>query len=397
MRILISHYSIVDQSGFGRTFMLARELVRLDHQVTLLTSLSSFSYLFRLFKVEEREGVKIIAFNDIVPNSMRRLGFGVLVPMLKFLYSVTNSFDIFHTDSGHRPSGGLPFLFRKVFRSTVYSSEWWDYFGKGGLYDTRKGLKKIFIGGHDLRFEAYDKRKADGLVCLSYAMRERAINLGIDAAKIIVLHGGADVRGISFSPESDLRQDFKISSETLVFGFVGMDDLEFEDVSLFLDVIQEVAQEERKEIAFLTTGEKINFEHKGLSMGALRILNFGWVGYEKLSEILEMADFFILTQTNSLNNSLRWPNKIGDYFAAGRPVIANDYGEISTLIRDFPSGFILTDLDRVELKRVIQYCLGNRFDLSRRISIRAYAENSMSWSIRARTLLEYFISIASHR
>ena len=66
MKILFSHYAIIDKEGFGRSFMLAKEMAILGNEVTFLTSLSQSEFVFP-YKKEIRDDVLIIAFPDIVP------------------------------------------------------------------------------------------------------------------------------------------------------------------------------------------------------------------------------------------------------------------------------------------------------------------------------------------
>ena len=46
MKILFSNYGILDKEGFARIFMLAKELVALNNEVTFLTTLPSKYFIF---------------------------------------------------------------------------------------------------------------------------------------------------------------------------------------------------------------------------------------------------------------------------------------------------------------------------------------------------------------
>ena len=82
MKILLSNYAILDNAGFARSFMLAKELEILGNEVTFLNILPSNKFVFP-YKKEIRDGVTIIAFPYIIPNSFRRTGFGLLSFLLK--------------------------------------------------------------------------------------------------------------------------------------------------------------------------------------------------------------------------------------------------------------------------------------------------------------------------
>ncbi|NKB15907.1 MAG: glycosyltransferase family 4 protein, partial [Sphingomonadales bacterium] len=66
------------------------------------------------------------------------------------------------------------------------------------------------------------------------------------------------------------------------------------------------------------------------------ITALGKVPYKELPSVLPAADLFLLPYPNKIVNVGRWPNKIGDYMAVGRPTVANPVGELNELFQRFP-------------------------------------------------------------
>ena len=57
---------------------------------------------------------------------------------------------------------------------------------------------------------------------------------------------------------------------------------------------------------------------------------------------LTCADLFLLPFADKVYNRGRWPCKIGDYLASGRPVVSNPVGEVRELMQKHEVG-VLTD------------------------------------------------------
>lgn len=391
MRILISNFAILDKAGFSRTPKLAQELVRLGNQVTLLTSLPSNKFVFPYKKII-RDGVTIIAFPDIVPNSFRRTGFSLFTFFFKLVFILFNKYDIYHSDVGHRPSGGIPILIKKLFSRVVYITEWYNYYGRGGQFDTKRGFKKITHGFYDLFWEVRDKKLADGVVCLSTEMASRAISENISKSKVTVINGGADVRSIPFSISPKFREKYGISQDSLTFGFAGMSVGQLEDIMPFIGALNKLSYQNSKiaNSTLITTG---NFLPESIqkSLGnRFKFLEYGWVDYKEYGELLNCADYFILLQEPNLDHKTRWPNRLGDYIAAGRKTIINPFGETKILVRKYEKLFITTAFDEESLReQLIKLANQNDHYLDRE-RIRKIAEQKVSWNHRAIELNEFY-------
>ncbi len=84
-----------------------------------------------------------------------------------------------------------------------------------------------------------------------------------------------------------------------------------------------------KKITWFTTGRKLSQETKQKYNIGNELYEFGWVDYKIYSEVLSCADLFLLLQKDNNINKARWPNKVGDYLAAGRPILVNKMGELT--------------------------------------------------------------------
>lgn len=390
MNILFSHYGIKDADGFGRSYMLARELAALGHTVTFLTSQRGF-HRFPYDK-EVRENVSIIAFPDILPASFRKGGLGILTTLLKCWFVIGKHFEIVHSDSGHRPASGFPCRLHKFLYKSRYFSEWWDFFGKGGIYDEMPLWYRLTLGNFDTRAEISNKKKADGVIALSEFTKQRALSIGIKESHTLVLHGGADTRSIRFYPDTSIKPRYGLEKAGLTFGFVGMNEGEVLDLEPFFKAISK--KDFSLNINIFTTGRKLSQQTLDKFSLGDNFIEFGWVDYAAYPEILSCADVFLLLQKNISTNVARWPNKAGDYFAAGRPILTNVVGDIGEIAKQNPAVFYLADWTEESISARILEIHNQKPDISRFQKIREFA-NTHSWHNKATELENFYKSISN--
>jgi glycosyltransferase involved in cell wall biosynthesis len=73
------------------------------------------------------------------------------------------------------------------------------------------------------------------------------------------------------------------------------------------------------------------------------IIRTGPVSGERLQEYLAACDVCWLPLKDSGANRGRWPFKLSDYMAAGRPVVATNVGDIAEVVRQHRLGVIADD------------------------------------------------------
>ena len=193
MKVLYSHHGMKGKNGWGRTFYMAQGLADLGHDVTLLTINPKCSF----FKINTiiYQGVKIKVLPDFFPAKMKSSGFAIWSTLFGLIYSMFHKFEICIADCGHRFTS-LPCKLNRFIYHSVYISEWWDFFGKGGYIKKKSRLFRLTYGRLECYNELNDKRKADAIVVLSTFMKDRAVENGIDSEKIFIVPGGSIVKDV---------------------------------------------------------------------------------------------------------------------------------------------------------------------------------------------------------
>ena len=145
-------------------------------------------------------------------------------------------------------------------------------------------------------------------------------------------------------------------------------------------------------INVFTTGRKLSQRTKDKFSLDANFFEFGWVDYADYFEILSCADLFLLLQEDIKTNVARWPNKTGDYFAAGRPVLTNTVGDIGEIARKNPDLFYLADWNEESIRACILQIHLQKQDTDRFRRIRQFAEQH-SWQSKAKELEKFYKTI----
>lgn len=379
MKILYSHFGIFKKGGWGRTFSLADGLADLGNDVTLITVSSKNTLRIKKISINN---VKVVIFPDIFPEYLVSKGFGGLSLILKILYSLFNRFDLTISDSGHRPGAGWPCLINKYFFNTTYIAEWWDYFGKGGQLKNKPLMFKIFLGWFERRSEIFDKEQADGIIVLSNYMKNRALKLGFPAQKIMVIHGGCDLKKIKHENLLAEKKQFNLGSSDIVFGYIGMSEGEISDLEPFLIALSKFDDH----IKFATFGRYLKENTIKRYLLQNKILEMGWIDYDEDYKMLGIVDVFVLIKEKNQINFAGWPNKLGDYLACGKPVLLNPYGDICEFVNSQKDIFFSVERDVDEIVNVINKIKAGEILIDGFVEKILIVANENSWLKKAKEI-----------
>lgn len=389
MKILCSNFGLYKKGGWGRTFMLARGLVKLGHDVTIITNSGKNGLFFESIMIE---GIKVICFHDILPLKIIKLGFGWFSIANRMFFSLVSPFDIVHADS-HRPNAYYPCLINRLFHGSHFIIEWWDDFGSNGQLRNKNKLFKIFLGAWEKKTELSSKKNADGVIVLSEFMYQRAIKLGLLKNKLTIINGGADTDFIKYLPVNEKKEKLNIDKETKTFGFIDSGDSDLTNLMPFVFAIRKLNN--KFKVKFINYGNQISKEKINKYNLKEIVINAGWLDYYRGdASLLAAVDVFVLIKKNNTINKSGWPNKIGDYFATGRPILANLYGDIEKLYKNHNLGIIPVNYDENDIYEKMNDICQGKYDLKRMGEInRKFAEKCISWDRKARDLYDFYRKI----
>ena len=224
---------------------------------------------------------------------------------------------------------------------------------------------------------------------ISRWLRKRAAELGVPESKIIYIPGGADLDTIRSRPKEEARQIFGLPLDKKIIAYTAGTHY---DTDLFLRTIYSI-QQARSDVLLVTTGRMFDSKIKGAFYDSSRVIEFGFLPYEKYTTLLPAVDVFLFPFANKSINRCRWPNKIGDYMAAGRPTVSNRTGELIDVLEKYWIGLLASD-DPEDFAAKTLDILANEEQCSiMGKKARQTAERHFAWSLMAKKLETCFSDI----
>ena len=121
-----------------------------------------------------------------------------------------------------------------------------------------------------------------------------------------------------------------------------------------------------------------------------QLVRLGMLDREALAAAMACADVLLLPYTKRAVNLYRYPNKLGDYLSAGRPIVTNDTGDLGRLVAEERVGLVVPDTPQAFALAAKQLfddaALAD--ELGRRG--RALAESKLDWRFLARDLETFY-------
>jgi glycosyltransferase involved in cell wall biosynthesis len=386
MEILFLNHNIKNTGTYIRCFNFAKHLVRFGHSVVILTSTPRYIVNWRK---EFIDGVEVICMPDLLGKRFRNGGLGPIDTLLRCFYLFKRKFDIVE-NFDHRPAVLYPAIVSKYIQKTPLISEWTDLHGTGGSMNNRRPVIQKLIRLYEDFTEKKSKKLAEKLVVISQGLKERALNLGIPESKILYIPGGSDIENIVPRQKKEIRKSFGLPLEKKIIAYTAGTHY---DSDLFLNAIYRI-QEQRQDVLLITTGSVFGDQIKKRLYDPQRVIEFGFLAYEKYAALLPAVDAFIFPFANSSLNRGRWPNKIGDYMAAGRPTISNRTGDMIALFEKYHIGLLASDSPQDLAQTTLKLLTNEQLMFELGHNARATAETQFDWKILSRKLETCFIETA---
>lgn len=385
MNILILTYEITSEGGnFIRCFSLAKNLVKLGHNISILSS--NTEKRLRL-KYKIRNGVKIIEAPCILPFRIRHNGTSPFQVIGRCIYILKNKYDIVH-GFGHRPSVIIPSLLHRFLYKAPYIADWCDLWGRGGIATLRGGGFGTLTEFFDTLSEKMIYKRVNGLTVVNTDLKKRALANGLSPKKIKLISIGADIDNIKPLPKQKMRKKHGLPHSAHIVVFVGNAPY---DEGLLANTFLELSKINSKAL-LLFVGREMSTFKEIISKTKLenRVIEKGFVPHNKISELLSCGDVMLLPYTDRSINRGRFPNKLGDYIAAGRPTVANPTGDLKKFFEKERVGLLTPENPKAFAQTVNKLLLDKKLRETLGRNARKTAENEMSWKMQARKLVTFY-------
>ena len=385
MRILYLNHNVAWSGTFFRAYQLGRELVRRGHEITVITTRRSGR-----FAVNQtvRDGVRLIQMPDLWWGPARN-GFDPWNTLRRVVLLRHAECDLVHAFDS-RPVVVLPALWVRARTGARLCMDWADWWGRGGSIQERSGwLMRTFFGPIETWFEESFRRRADGTTVISSALAERAAGLGIPRERILRFPVGCDVVGIKPMSRALARQALQLAADQAIVLHLGV--LRRRDADLLIDAFRALRKRLPAAQLVLIGNFRMPVPRDLAIAGAVRAS--GFVTYDEVSRWLGAADVCVISMLDSVGNRGRWPGKINDYLAAGRPVVMTRVGDAARMVEEGNAGWTAEPTPR-GFADALESALSDpdAREVAGRCA-RSIAETTLSWATLASELEKFYARI----
>lgn len=372
---------------FARPALFARLMARQGHQVTLLCTADRARFRDR---EEVVDGVRFLEMADLLPGQLRS-GWDPVSILRRNRRMAGEDYDLLHCFET-RPATIHPALAYVRRHGVPLVIDWNDWWGRGGLIrELRPRWYQLLFEGFETYYEEHYRNRAQVTTVISHALGRRAQALGVPAESIHWIPGAADLDQFRPLDAAAARQQAGLPAEAFLMGYSAMDVVQ--DAPLVFAAAARVVRA-CPEARLVMTGRPLPALHEMAAQAGLadHYLHLGLLPYEQLPRMLAAMDVLLLPFTTRVSNLGRWPNKVGDYLASGRPVVTNPVGEMKDLFRTQAGGVLAEETPEA----FAQAILGLARDPARRAALgeqaRQLAEQELTFARMAQRLLAAYAS-----
>lgn len=391
LRILFVVHNPTRKGGaYYRGLNLGSPLARRGHDVTLMSIHPSA----RMRLVErELDGVKLAESPDLLWGA-GRTGWDPWNTLRRILWIRRRPFDVIHTVDT-RPAVSLPAMMGRKASGAVWVADWTDWWGRGGATSERDGwLVRSLFGPLEQWFEEKPRPHADGTVVISHALGHRAEALGIDGRHILYLPPGADPAAIRNTSTGVAREKCGLDSRGRLIGYLG--NIYQRDADLLFETLRRLKATDARLVMVGDPACRVPDAVKD------RVTITGRLPFEKMLDYLSACDVLALPLSDTIANRGRWPSKVNEYVAVGRPTIACDVGDVAGLLRDNDIGLLVRP-DAVEFAARIDELLADPAraqamgDRAREVARTTYSQDAIADKLENFYRMTIAASAARHR
>lgn len=381
-------HNTINRGTFNRAHSLARHLVKRGHQVTLFTGAESGNES----KSENIDGVMVVESFDPLPRRARESGLspfdflGRMRSLWKLPCDLIHCFD-------HRPAISFPGLFFARTRRVPCVFDWADLWGFEGIAAERGPMSRWSLGVVDQLLENTVRRRADSLTVINTPLRDRA--RAKFSVPIHLLPVGANSDVIRPMPKQESRRRLGLPENASIAVHTGQAPY---DALYLARSFVELAKTNPATLLILAGGS-FRILTRALAKAGLskQLLQFGMLDRDKLAVLMACADVLLLPYTNRAVNRFRYPNKLGDYLAAGRPIVTNRTGDLGRLAAEEKFALLADDTPE-SFANAMKQLFDNeslRDELGRRG--RQLAESKLDWGFFAADLERFYEETIARR
>lgn len=384
MHILMLVFNQIGRGTYWRALHLGRYLVRRGHEVTLMAT----SQAARLH-LSEREvnGVQLVETPDSLSGSFRS-GWDPWNTARRIRWLRGRSFDLIHAFE-MRPVVLLPALAARK-QGAPLVTDWCDWFGRGGSVEERPNvLLRLLLRPVETFFEERFRTRADAATVINSILRQKVLDLGMPADRVLLFPNGADLEGIRPQDRAEARRRLGLPLDVKIAAYTGA--LFRRDAVLMAAAFDRIhATQPRARLLLIGY---CNLSVETMVRASEAVWRTGPVNSQQLADYLSASDVGWLPLADCGANRGRFPMKLNDFMAAGLPVAASDVGDVGALLREENIGRLAPAQPEPMANAVLTLLAdaAEREQLGRRA--RHVAEARFAWSLIGEQVAHFYETV----
>lgn len=325
-------FNQVGRGTYWRAYHLGRFLARRGHQVSLMATSTDRRAGISL---RQTDGITLIKSPDLFSGSLRS-GWDPWNVLNRVLWLRDKEFDLVHAFEG-RPTAIYPALYLQKRLKIPMVMDWCDWFGEGGSVEERPNRwVRALLRPVETFYEEHFRTQADRTTVICSLLRQKALDLGVPSKTILRLPNGSDTEKLLPIELKTARERTKLPQDAFIIGYVGT--IFERDAELMAEAFNQLTG----------IGPKAHLVIAGycpIDLGSMvnqpeRVTQTGYLSETDLNAYLASSDIFWLPLSDSNANRGRFPLKLTDYLAIGRPIVATRVGDIQTVLEEYSIGFL---------------------------------------------------------
>lgn len=387
MKLLFLNHNVRGRGTYVRAYHLARELVRRGHEVTLVTTSERDRMRIR---EEDSEGVRVVEVPDLWWGPART-GWDPYNTLRRIRHLRSSTFDLVHAFDS-RPAVVLPALRVAADTGAPLVMDWADWWGRGGTIQERSGWAvRTFFGPIETWFEESFRTRAQGATVISSALRERCIELGVPAERVLHLPDGSRPWNGPAVDRAAARVALGLN-DAPVLVHVGV--AHPGDAALLFEAFRRARTEEPAMKLVMAGAYRGAVPADLAASRAVRVT--GYLEADDLRQWLAAADACVAALRDTIANRGRWPSKINEYLAAGRMTVMTNVSDLAGRVRAAGAGRVATP-EPGALARAMVDAVRDREDRTLAEQRARTLAASLAWDRLAGVLDDFYASVLGAR
>ena len=385
MRVLMIVYNRVGKGTYWRALQFARILVDHQHEVTIMATAQERRWGHKT--IADMPGVTIVETPNVLGGPLSA-GWDPLNLLARLGWSLRqrSAFDVVHAFEC-RPTVIFPALFWKRRRNSTLITDWCDWFGRDGAVAQRNNpLVRALLRPAETFFEEHFRTEAAGTTVINSLLHQFALNLGIAEEKILELPNGSDTHRLQPIPLVDARNALSIEQNIPIVGYIGA---AFEKDGRLMAQAFNLVRQQVPNARLLLAGY-FNLEIDKWLDDPDAVICTGSISNKEVNLYLAASNVCWLPLCDSGANRGRFPLKVHDYIAAGRPVVATDVGDLGEFVRQGGFGAAVSDDPPAIAKEVVKILQNPELQTRLGEKARTFAENETTWEQAGSKLLAFY-------